>query len=94
MQNFGTGVYSDESSPFTIFPRFNINLKLGWMWAVAWDGSWDTNVHSPGIITLYVWPRTCVHQEALSRREWRMESQTALVDSATRMVRYRFRQIR
>lgn len=92
--NFGTCVHSEESTHITIFSRFSINLKLRWMGPVTWDALWDFNLHSPGIITLYVWPRTRVQQETPSHWEWWMESQGVFVYSQTRKVRYRFRQIR
>lgn len=88
-------VFIQMNQPLSqFFSRFNINLKLRWMWPVTWDASWNYNLHSLGIITLYVWPRTCVQQETPSHWEWWMESQAAFVYSETRMVRYRYRQIR
>lgn len=54
------------------------------MGPVTWDALWGFNLHSPGIITLYVRPRTRVQQETPSHWEWRMESQGAFVYSQTR----------
>lgn len=92
--NFGTCVHWEESAHIPIFSRFSINLKLRWMGPVTQDALGDFNLRSPGIITLYVRPRTRVQQQTPSHWEWQMKSQGAFSYSQTREVRYRFRQIR
>lgn len=86
-----TSIHSTESTFITIFFMFNINWALRWMWPVPWKASKDFNLHSPGITSVYEWPRTRIQQargKALNRWRWWMDSKAAFLFSWTGKVRY------